>query len=135
MTKEKQKILLDCIPLAIITTYAFIMLYNAFIGGGHDFGVKNALAILLLIITIWVLIKDHKKGILALGLYMILGFWNLHSFYPSNESVYFGLGLGSLNAKLPANPFYLLLFLFHFVLSRRLYYGILSKKYWVELFG
>ncbi len=134
MNKEKIRTIVDYIPLIIIICYALVMLYNAFIGGGHEFGIKNANAIVLLIATIVILRKDHKKGVLALGLYMILGFWRVHSFYPSNQSVSFGLGLGALSLKLPANPFYLLLFIFHFIVSHHWYYGVLSKKYWTELF-
>ena len=134
MTKDKIRNLLDFIPLIILTIYAIIMLWtvsttNIVLQSEHYVGLT------LLVITVGLFIIRHKLGVLSLGLTLLLGLFKVLSYSAVISFHSFG---GSINGhsspEIRIQAIFLLWLLIHFIVSGRHYVGVVTKKYWQELF-
>jgi hypothetical protein len=133
MTNNKVKNLLDFLPFIILTIYAIVLLWtvsttNIVLQSEHYVG------LVLLVITVALFIMRHKIGILSLGLTLLLGLFKLVSY--SAVMTYYSFG-GSINGhsspEIKFQEIFLLWLLIHFIVSRRHYVGIATKKYWQSL--
>ena len=78
--------------------------------------------------------KNHKKGVLFLGLTLILGIMGWLAFQPAIVAGSMHLKFGDFRIPIFAgNPLLLLVFILHFIISHRYYDGILAKKYWQHI--
>jgi hypothetical protein len=78
--------------------------------------------------------KNHKQGVLFLGLTLILGIMGWLAFQVGivGGSMHFNIN----DFRIPVfarNPILLLVFILHFIPSNRFYDGILAKKYWTHI--
>ncbi len=134
MTYTKVKHLLDFITVAILIILV-INLMRLRLNDELIFTWRHWLGILLVLITCYVFSLNHRLGILALGLTLILGLLSVTQYSPgySVTSLYWT----PFDVRIPifyGKPIFLLWVVLHFVLSGRYYVGILTKNYWDNLF-
>jgi hypothetical protein len=134
MTKDKIKNLLDFIPLIILSGYIIIMFWtisatNIVLQSEHYIGLT------FLVITVGLFFVRHKLGVLSLGLTLLLGLFKVLSYSAVISFHSFG---GSINGhsspEIRIQAIFLLWLLIHFIVSGRHYVGVVTKKYWQELF-
>jgi len=134
VAKLNSKQLIDLIPLVLLIVLALISLIEM-IAKNYIPQWQHYLGLILLVINILIIIKHHQKGVLFLGLVLILALINIVSFNAGiiGSSLYWT----PFSIKIPlfsGNPIILLLLILHFVLSGRFYFGILTNQYWKKLF-
>jgi hypothetical protein len=134
MKKYLTKEYLDLIPLAI--------LYLC----GINLGTKlffteiilvwqHYLAMVLLIICPFLIIKNHQIGVLSIGFLIFAGYWGYLSFSPELYTVSYTFGTEDYQIYLfRGQPIFIVLCIIHLIFSHRFYFGILTKKYWRTLF-
>ena len=88
------------------------------------------------LVTVGLFIWRHQVGVLALGLLLFLGLFGAVSFIPGISSFAFGFGKNEAKPlfNIYGNPAYILYLIVHFILSGRYYVGIVTRKYWQDLF-
>ena len=86
----------------------------------------------MLVIATITILKNHKIGVLVLGLTIILGLIGLLSFSPAITTTSFGIGEQKITL-LRFQPIFVLWATIHFILSGRYYVGIVNKKYWENI--
>ena len=91
---------------------------------------KHYVGFCMLSITTLLFLKNHKLGILSLGLTLILGLFSLLSFSPAITTIYAGVSKIDL---IRFQPMFVLWSVIHFILSGRYYVGIANSKYWNNL--
>ena len=99
---------------------------------GIAFMWKHIVGLLALPLIVLVFFRNHKAGVLVLGLTLCLGLFSLLSYNPVVTT--FTLTVGGNVPVFYGQPVFLLWLLLHFVVSGRYYVGILTRKYWEELF-
>ena len=133
MIKGKVKHYLDFLPLAILTISAIMLILH--VSATDTILVwQNFLGLLILPINYFLFWWKHKLGVVGLGLTILLGLVGLLSFdyaitistITIGKEVKFPLFYGQL--------IFIWWFIIHFVISFRYYVGVLTKKYWQELF-
>lgn len=130
MNNVPKKHLFDLIPLVVLAIYAIILLVTAFT---TDIVLiwKHYLGFVFLIITTFIIFKNHQLGTLCIGLILLLGYFGLWSLSPKLLSINFGVRpLGFFIPFFNGQPIIIALTFVHFYLSRRYYFGIVTKKYW-----
>ncbi len=130
MNNVPQKHLLDLIPIIVLAIYAIVLLM---IVSSTDIILnwKHYLGFFFLIITTIIIFKNHQIGTLCLGLILLLGYFGLWSLSPQLLSINFGIRpLGFFIPFFNGQPIIIALTFVHFYLSRRYYFGIVTKKYW-----
>ena len=133
MTKEKIKYYLDFIPLIILTVYVIILVWTVSTTN-IIFSYKHYIGLTLFIITAYLLFKQHKLGVLILGLTLVLGLFKVLSYSPVIIFHSFGGSINGYSSPEIKIQFIFLLWLFiHFIVSGRHYIGIMTKKYWQDL--
>lgn len=135
MTKDKIKNLFDFLPLLILTVSA-IVLVGTVISNDTGFLWKHIVGLCFLPIIFLAFWWRHKIGVLVLGLTLVLGLLSLLSYSHSVTTTTWTIGK-SEDFQLPifyGQPIFLLLLIIHFIVSGRHYVGILTKKYWQDLF-
>jgi hypothetical protein len=134
MTRDKLKTLLDFLPLFILTAYAAILLWTVETTN-IAFSYEHYIGFALLMVTIVLFLWRHKLGVLFLGFTLILGLFKVLSY--SGIIDYHRIG-GSINetssGDIKIQGIFILWLILHFILSGRHYVGILTKKYWQDLF-
>ena len=134
MSRSKIINLLDYLPLVILTGYAIILIWtvastNIVLQSEHYAGLT------FLVLTAGLFLVRHKLGVLSLGLTLLLGLCTILS-YSAGISIH-SIG-GSINEHALGNIRIQVIFIFwlalHLILSHRHYTGILTKKYWRDLF-
>ena len=134
MTKNKVKDLSDFIPLIILTISAYILLWTV-ATTEITFLWKHIVGLIILPFNLIAFWWRHKIGVLALGLTLIIGLFGLLSYSPSVTSTTFSVGKTDKNIPIfYGQPVFIFWLLIHFVLSARHYVGVLTKKYWQNLF-
>jgi len=133
MTKDKIKNLLDFVPLIILTICAIILIWT--VGTTNIvFSYEHYIGLTLLVITAGLFAKQHKIGVLSLGLTLLFGLFKILSYSP--EITFYSIG-GSINGHssgdIKIQGVFILWLIIHFALSARHYIGILTKKYWQDL--
>ena len=133
MTKQKIKYLLDFIPLLILIISAIILIWVV-VTTDTVFQWRHIAGLIILPINIGLFFWQHKVGVLALCLTLLLGLLGVISFSDAitTTTAYFGK---SEDFKLPVfhgQPIFLLWLLIHFIVSGRYYVGIVTKKYWQD---
>jgi len=135
MSKDKFKYLLDLVPLIILTVYTIILVWTV-ATTNIIFSYEHYIGLTLLLTTAGIFIKQHKLGVLSLGLTLLLGLFKVLSYSPVIS--YYVVG-GSINghssSKIKIQAIFLLWLLIHIIVSRRHYLGIATKKYWQDLFN
>ena len=135
MIKEKIKYWLDFIPLIILTGYVVILIWTV-ATTNIIFSYEHYIGLILFVIIAGLLFKQHKLGVLVLGLTLLLGLFKVLSYSPVIIFHSFG---GSINGhsspEIKIQSIFLLWLLIHFIVSGRHYIGILKKKYWQDLFN
>ena len=135
MTKEKIKILLDFVPLIILTVYAIILVW-AVINLDTGFLWKHIVGLIFLPTNYFLFWRRHKVGVVGLGLTLLIGLFGLLSYSHSISITKYWVGSGDTSIPIfYGQPIFLLWLLIHFIVSGRHYVGIVTKKYWFELFG
>jgi tetrahydromethanopterin S-methyltransferase subunit G len=135
MTRDKTKQLLDFIPLAILTVSAIILLWAV---ASSNVGLlwRHIVGLIVLAINFLLFWWRHKIGVISLGSTLILGLFGLLSFSPTITTSTFGLGNEDSGITIfYGQVIFLLWLLIHFIVSGRHYVGILTKKYWQNLFN
>jgi hypothetical protein len=135
MKTEKIKNLLDFIPLIILTIYAVILVWTV-LSFDTGFSWKHIVGLIILPINYILFWRRHKLGIIGLGLTLLLGLLSILSYSYSVTTSTFTVGK-SEDFQIPVfygQPIFLLWLLIHFIISGRHYFGIVTKKYWQELF-
>lgn len=124
---------LDFVPLVILTISAIILVWNVF-NNNTSFAWKHFVGFLLLPINYFLFWWRHKLGVVVLGFTIFLGLLSLLSFdYAITTSTI--TVVEDLNIPIfYGQPIFLLWLIIHLVLSFRHYIGILTRKYWQELF-
>jgi hypothetical protein len=134
MTKQRKKYWLDFIPLLILTVYVVILIWTVSTTN-IIFSYEHYIGLTLYVIATGLLIKIHKLGVLVLGVTLLLGVFKVLSY--SAVIIYHSYG-GSLNGysspEIKIQSIFILWLLVHFIISGRHYIGILTKKYWQDLF-
>jgi hypothetical protein len=135
MAKKQIKYVLDFVPLLILLVYETRLIW---VLGTSDIQIvwPNIVGFILLPLIIFLIIWKHQVGVIALGLLLFLGLFGAVSF--THGITTFGMGFGKGEEKVSfdmyGDPIYLLFLLIHFILSGRYYIGIITKKYWKDLF-
>ena len=133
MRKIKSNQILDFVPLLILILLA-IRLCWVVINSDIIFSWQHIIALIWLTIILILLYKNHKLGIVCLGLFLISGYWGLVSLSPTLETYSSSLDFGKLKIPLSnGQPIIILLTFFHFIFSHRYYFGIVTKKYWKNI--
>jgi hypothetical protein len=135
MSKDKTKYLLDFVPLIILTVYAIILGWTI-ATTNIIFSYEHYIGLALLVTTAGLFIKQHKLGVLSLGLTLLLGLFKVLSYSAAITFYSFG---GSINGhssqEIKIQAIFLLWLLIHIIVSRRHYVGITTNKYWQDLFN
>lgn len=133
MTKEKAKYYLDFIPLAILTISTILLVWTI-ATTSTMFLWKHYVGLIALPINYFLFWWRHKLGVVGLGLTILFG---LFSFLSYDYSITTTFSLGQEGSGIPifyGQPIFLLWLIIHFTLSFRHYVGVLTRKYWQELF-
>jgi hypothetical protein len=134
MTKDKIKNLIDFIPLIILTVYTIILIWTVSTTT-IIFSYEHYIGLVMLAVTYILFVWQHKPGVLALGFTLTLGLFKVVSY--SAIISYYSIG-GSLNGHsscdIKIQGIFLLWLAIHLTISGRHYVGILSNKYWRDLF-
>ena len=136
MTKEKIKNLLDFIPLFIIIIYAIILVWTVATSDAA-FSWKHIVGLIILPLNLLLFRLGHKIGVLGLGFTLLIGLLSLLSYTNSITTTTYFIGK-SEEFHIPifyGQPIFLLWLLIHFIVSGRHYVGIVTKKYWQDLFN
>lgn len=134
LTKEKIKNYLDFIPLVIVTICAINLVWVV-MTTDIVFSWKHIVGLLFLPINYFLFFKNHKVGVVGLGLTLFIGMVSLLSFSPAIEITTFIIGKTE-DFQIPifyGQTIFLLWLLIHFIVSGRFYVGVLTKKYWQDL--
>ena len=127
MTKKK----LDLIPLVIFLVSVLLLFYEVIINR-VGLQLPHYIGFILLAASLFLFFRNHKMGVLSIGLTCILGLIGLVSFSPAisvfsmeaNISEYSSLTLFRFQ------PIFIVWLILHLFLSGRYYLGIANKKYW-----
>jgi hypothetical protein len=134
LTKEKAKYYLDFIPIVILTVYTIILIWTV-ATTNIIFSYEHYIGLTLLVVSAVLLIKQHRLGVLSLGLTLLLGLFKVLSYSAVITFHSFG---GSINGhsspEIKIQAIFLLWLIIHFVVSGRHYIGIATKKYWQDVF-
>jgi hypothetical protein len=88
-----------------------------------------------LLLTIVTFFRNHKIGVVTLGVVLLTGLIGLLSFSAAITISTHSVGIDGVYVPLfIGQPVFLLWFLIHLVISGRYYFGIGTKKYWRDLF-
>ena len=133
MTKEKFKNLLEFILLLILTVSALQMVWKVITLDTYLVW-KQIFALLILAIDVCLFLWRHKTGVVILGITILLALIGLISFsYTISATTrYFGPG----DSKIPifyGQPTFFLLLLISFLISKRHFYQLDTKQYWIDL--
>jgi len=135
MTKYKIKNLLDYIPLIISTISAVILVWTV-ASTDTAFLWKHIVGLVVLPLIFLVFWWRHKIGVLVLGLTLFIGLLSLLSYSHSVTTTTYSVGSGDTSIPIfYGQPIFLLWLLIHFIVSGRHYVGIVTKKYWHDLFN
>ncbi len=124
---------LDFVPLVILTISAMTLVWTVF-ETDTIFAWKHFVGLLLLPINYFLFWWKHKLGVVGLGLTIILGIVCLLSFDQPITTSTITVGKELRFPIFYGQSIFLLWFIIHFVLSFRHYVGVLTEKYWQELF-
>ncbi|NCI48992.1 hypothetical protein GWC95_03605 [Sediminibacterium roseum] len=132
MTKAMKK-KADYLPLFILYVTAMYLLY-AFFDGRILFMWKHYVGFVMIVATTLIFLKNHKIGVLSLGLTVLLGLFGLLSFSPAINTITIGKSIGDSQISIIAfQPIFVLWAVIHFALSGRYYVGVASNKYWKNI--
>ena len=135
MTKEKIKYFLDFLPLIILAVYTIVLIWTI-ATTNIIFSYEHYIGLTLLVLTAGIFIVRHKLGVLSLGLTLILGLFKVLSFSATTTFSSYGASInGHSLPEIKIQAFYPLWLIIHFIVSGRHYIGILTEKYWLELFA
>lgn len=135
MTKYKIKNLLDFTPLVIISIYAIILVWTV-ASSDAVLSSKHIVGLIVLPLNFLLFKWSHKVGVLGLGLTLLFGLLSLLSYTHSIQTSTLSIGKTE-DFQIPifwGQPIFLLWLIIHFVVSGRHYVGIVTKKYWQDLF-
>ncbi len=134
LKNEKIKKYLHFIPLLILTISSLNLIWVV-VTTDIVFVWKHYVGLILLPLNYFLFFKNHKVGVIALGLTLVIGLVSLLSFSPSVETTTFSIG-NNADFQIPifyGQPIFLLWILIHFIVSGRFYFGVLTKKYWEDI--
>ena len=135
MTKAKIKYLLDFIPFLILIIYTVISIWTI-ATTNIIFTYEHYIGFTLLTLTAALFMVRHKLGVLLLGLTLILGLFKVLSFSATITFSSYGASInGHASPEIKIQAFYPLWLIIHFIVSGRHYVGILTEKYWLDLFA
>lgn len=134
MNKTKIRNFLDFIPLFILTILAFNLFWKY---ASNEIGLqwKHVVGFIFLLVNIVLFFRNHRMGVLFLGLMLVAGLFSILSFSPVISTSYLYKEIGGTEIPLfYGQPVFLLLLVLHFILSLRYYIGIGTKRYWDNFF-
>jgi hypothetical protein len=131
MKRIKFKLVLDYIPLFILSTCALRLLWLDISGEIGFLLWKHILGLVLLPIVYYLFYRNHKLGVLGLGTIIIIGLFGFISYSPaiSISTLYWSPS----DIDIPffyGQPIFVLWLTIHLILSFRYYIGIATRKYW-----
>jgi hypothetical protein len=132
MSRLKLRILLDYLPLLILTVYATILIWTIAITN-ITLSYEHYIGFALLVITIVLFSNKHKLGVIFLGFTLILGLFKVLSYSAIID--YYRIGgsiIGNSSGDITIQGNFILWLVLHFILSGRHYIGIWTKKYWED---
>ena len=136
LDKKKIKYYLDFAPLIILTISAAILIWTV---STTDTALswKHIVGLILLPLNYFLFFKNHKVGVVALGLTLLIGMVSLLSFSPriSTSTISIGKNSDFLIPVFYGQSIFLLWLIIHFVISARHYFGILTRHYWKNLYN
>ena len=134
MRKDKIKDFLDFVPLIILTVYSIILTWTV-ATTNITFAFEHYIGLTLLFITAGLFPLKHKLAVLSLGLTLLLGIFKVLSYSAVLSFYSFGGSInGHSSSDIKIQPIFVLWLLIHFIVSGRHYVGIVTKKYWQNLF-
>jgi hypothetical protein len=86
-------------------------------------------------INYFLFFKNHKLGVIALGITIIMGLLSLLSFNPIVKTTTMGIAI-SKSVAIPlfyGQSIFILWLIIHFIISGRYYFGVVQLKYWQDL--
>jgi hypothetical protein len=117
-----------------LTVYTIILIWTV-ATTNIIFSYEHYIGLTLLVVLAVLLIKQHRLGVLSLGLTLLLGLFKVLSYSAVITFHSFG---GSINGhsspEIKIQAIFLLWLIIHFVVSGRHYIGIATKKYWQDVF-
>jgi hypothetical protein len=133
MNKQSIREKLDYVPFLILLILAAILIIKVI---ANDVGLlwkHNIGFVGLLLITVAFFIS-HKVGVLAIGFVLLCGLLGLLSFSSTIEITTFFVGKSDFRVTIfYGQPVFLVWIIIHLLLSGKYYFGIGTKKYWIEL--
>src|SRR5689334_4370889 len=135
MKKDKFKNILDFVPFVILLACAFTLVWTV-ISSDINFQWKHIVGLFFLPIISFAFWYRHRIGVLTLGLTLLFGLVSLLSYSPaiSTSTWFIGKSEDGLIPIFYGQPIFLLWLLIHFIVSGRHYVGIVTKKFWNDLF-
>jgi hypothetical protein len=129
MHRTKRK-LLDYVPFVMLCLSLVVSLVSMWISE-YVVQWQHYLGLIFLACNALLFRKNHKQGVLFLGLTIIFGIIGLLAFQVGivGASIYWT----PFDLKIPifaGNPILLVVLILHFIISHHYYDGILAKKYW-----
>lgn len=130
MTKKR----LDLIPLGIFLLSVFLLYYEVIINR-VGLQLPHYIGFILIAVSIFLFFRNHKMGVLSIGLTCILGLIGLVSFSPAISifSMQANISDYSSMTLIRFQPIFIVWLILHLFLSGRYYLGIANKKYWDNL--
>jgi hypothetical protein len=136
MIKNKIKKPLDFVPLVILTISAIVLIWTI-VTTDTVFMWEHIVGLCFLAINFLAFRWRHKIGVLTLGVTLLIGLLSLLSYSPTVTTSTWTIGKSS-DSQIPVfcgQPIFLLWLLIHFIVSGRHYVGIVTIKYWQDLFN
>ena len=126
---------LDYFPLIILFISVILLLIKVTTGNAFLHW-KHIVGLCLLPVNTFLFFRNHKTGVVALGITLSLGLSGLISYSPAitTATSYISIGDGSPFTIFYGQPVFLLWLVIHLAVSFRQYIGIGTKQYWQELF-
>lgn len=124
----------DFIPLVLVVISSFYYLFIT-ISSVSGFSVKQIAGLLVLALTTVLFGFKLRLGVLALGVFFILSWFGIISISNDNLAISFRMTIFDTYVSFfNGHPVLLVGTFMHFILSGEHYFGLLTKKYWQQLF-
>ena len=132
MNKQSLRQKLDYIPFVILIISAIILIIKV-IANKNGLLWKHYLGFIGLIFIMLAFFRNHKTGVITIGLVLLLGLFGLLSFSAAITITTFNIGKPEFSIPIfYGQSIYLLWISIHLVISGRYYFGIGTKKYWQD---
>jgi hypothetical protein len=122
----------DFIPLILVVIAGLYYSFTA-LSSVSGFSLKQLVGLFLLTLAVVFFAIKLRIGVLVLGLFFILGWFGVVSI--SNDNFTVSSGINAFETYIPffnGHPVILIGTILHFIMSGKHYFGIGTKKYWLD---